>query len=229
MFSWLAMGWRHVCFANWPVEPDVVDARLPDALTVDTYDGQGWLSVVPFTNVHVRPHQLPAKLGFRLPELNLRTYVTHDGERGVYFFSLDADGILGVTGARLFHHLPYYYATIDLEEQGERIRFTSTRTHPGARPAEFRATYEPTGDRFIAESGSLDEFLTRRDRYYTQASDGQLRAANVTHEPWPLYEASVDIERNTLFAANGFDTPETAPVHLYSPAVETVASANYRV
>jgi len=32
------MGWRHVLFANWPVDPAVVQAHLPASLTVDTYE-----------------------------------------------------------------------------------------------------------------------------------------------------------------------------------------------
>jgi hypothetical protein len=32
----VAMRWRHVLFENWPVEPAVVAARLPDALDVET-------------------------------------------------------------------------------------------------------------------------------------------------------------------------------------------------
>ena len=62
----------------------------------------------------------PRRLGLPLPELNLRTYVSHDGHSGVYFFSLDAQGILGVVGARLFHHLPYYYARCSLNDSSIR-------------------------------------------------------------------------------------------------------------
>jgi len=82
----LAMGWRHLLFENWRVEPSVIAERLPEGLAVDTYDGSGWLSVVPYTNVAVRPQGLPAAVGQRLPELNLRTYVTCDDEPGIYFF-----------------------------------------------------------------------------------------------------------------------------------------------
>jgi uncharacterized protein YqjF (DUF2071 family) len=102
----LAMDWRELLFASWPADPDAVAAHLPDALAVDTHDGDAWLSVVPFTNGAVRPRGLPAQVGVDLPELNLRTYVTLDGTPSVYFFSLDAEGVLGVLGARLFHHLP---------------------------------------------------------------------------------------------------------------------------
>ncbi|MFB6137920.1 MAG: YqjF family protein [Halobacteriaceae archaeon] len=108
------MGWRHVLFADWAVDPAVVRPHVPDALTLDTFDGEAHLSVVPFTNAFVRPRALPAGLGFALPELNLRTYVSHGDAAGVYFFTLDADGLLGVAGARLLHHLPYHLAAMEL-------------------------------------------------------------------------------------------------------------------
>jgi hypothetical protein len=229
MVTALHMGWRHVLFANWPIDPELLDTHLPSALTVDMYDDEAWLSVVPFTNVDVRPTWVPEGWGFRLPELNLRTYVTHDGHDGVYFFSLDAQGIFGVVGARLFHHLPYYYARCSLTEDDGDVRFESRRLHPGARPVHFEGTYGPSSPELDVQAGSLEGFLTERYCYYTEAQDGSLRYAAIDHEPWPLYEAAPTIETNTLFEANGFAHPETDPVHYYSPGVTTIASSNHRV
>lgn len=222
------MEWRQVLFANWPVDTDLVAARLPSSLSVDTYDGRAWLSVVPFLNDDVRPRGLPRFAGFSLPELNLRTYVTCDGERGVYFFSLDAEGLLGVLGARALNHLPYYNARIGIDETDKGVRFTSRRRHPGSRPVHFAATYRSRDDEFFAEKDSLAEFLTARFRYFTEAQDGTVRYAAISHDPWPLYEADVAIDRNTLFRANGFSRPESDPVHLYSPGVTTTASESRR-
>lgn len=224
----LHMGWRYVLFANWPIEPRIIEPHLPEALALDTHDGEAWLSVVPFTNVDVRPRTFPSGIGISLPELNLRTYVRNGDTPGVYFFSLDAQGIPAVLGARLFHHLPYYHASIDIAQGLDGIRFTSRRRHPGARPVHFEATYKPDGSRFSAESGTLPWFLTERYRYYTEASDGTIRHAEIRHDPWPLYDAEVNIVENTLFRANGFDPPDTEPVHFYSPGVDTIASKSYR-
>ncbi|WP_370516748.1 DUF2071 domain-containing protein [Salarchaeum sp. JOR-1] len=47
----LHMGWRHVLFANWPVDPGLLDAHLPSTLSVDTYAGDAWLSTVPLTRL----------------------------------------------------------------------------------------------------------------------------------------------------------------------------------
>ena len=224
----IAMGWRHLLFANWPVDPAVIADHLPDELTVETYDGRAWLSVVPYLNVDVRPRGLPAAMGVDLPELNLRTYVSRDGEPGVYFFSLDAEGILGVVGARLFHQLPYYYADIEITGTDRGIAFTSERLHPGAPPATFAGTYEPVGDPFVPDSGSLAAFLTEHYRYYTTARDGTLRYADIDHEPWTLRPATVTIETNTLFEANGFDRPAGSPVCYYSRGVDITSSRNRR-
>lgn len=218
----LHMGWRHALFANWPVDPAVVSARLPDGLAIDTFEGQAWLSVVPYTNVDVRPTWAPAGWGVALPELNLRTYVTHETGPGVYFFSLDADGIVSVLGARAVQYLPYLSASIQIDISGDRVAFASRRRHPGARSARFRGTYRRTGDPLAVTPGSRAAFLLERYRLYTATPSGAIRSTPVDHDPWPLYRAQVEISENTLFAANGFDRPTAEPVYYYSPGVETI-------
>jgi uncharacterized protein YqjF (DUF2071 family) len=220
----LAMGWRHLLFENYPVDPAVVDAHLPDAFDVDTHDGDAWLSVVPFTNVAVRPRGLPERVGIRLPEINLRTYVTYDGTPAVYFFSLDAEGITSVLGARLFQHLPYYYARISLDAAEDLVEFSSRRLHPGDRPAHYEAIYWPTGESFESTEDPLTEFLVERYRFYTEAPDGSVRYTDVDHDTWTLQPAEAEVERNTLLSANGFAVPETEPVYYYSPGLDVTAS-----
>ncbi|MFD1599942.1 YqjF family protein [Halobellus rarus] len=220
----LAMGWRHLLFESWPVDPELMDSHLPAALEADRHDGSAWLSVVPFTNVAVRPERLPKQVGIRLPEVNVRTYVTHDDVPSVYFFSLDAQGLASVVGARLFHHLPYYYARISLEQTDGRVRFSSRRRHPGARPGQYEATYRPTGEPFDAPSDPLAEFLVERYRFYTEAPNGSIRYTDVRHEPWTLYPAEASVETDTLLRAGGFARPDSAPVYYYSPGVDVVAS-----
>jgi uncharacterized protein YqjF (DUF2071 family) len=220
----LEMEWRHLLFENWPVGPAVVDAHLPDPLTVDEHDDRAWLSVVPFANAAVRPAGLPARVGLHLPELNLRTYVTHDGTPAVYFFSLDTEGLLGVAGARLLQHLPYYYARISLTGADDGVRFVSHRRHPGARPAAYEATYRPTGSAFDARDDPLARFLVERYRFYTETPDGSLRYADIDHDPWTLHPATVDVSTNTLFTANGFRRPASDPTRYYSPGLDVTAS-----
>ena len=224
----LEMGWRHLLFENWPVDPELMDAHLPESLSPDLHDGSAWLSVIPFTNVAVRPKGLPRALGVRLPEINVRTYVTRDGVPSVYFFSLDAAGLAGVTGARLFHHLPYYYARISLTVTDGRVAFESRRRHPGARPGRYEATYWPTGEPFDAPADPLAAFLVERYRFYTEAPDGSLRYTDVDHDTWTLYPAEATVRTDTLLRANGFARPDGEPVYYYSPGLDVAASRSKR-
>lgn len=225
----LEMGWRHLLFENYPVDPEVMDAHLPDSLAPDTFDGSAWLSVVPFTNVNVRPKGLPTQLGVRLPELNVRTYVTRDGVPSVYFFSLDAQGVSSVIGARLFHHLPYFYARISLEWSDGRVQFASRRLHPGSRPAHYEASYWPVDEPFSAPNDPFGEFLVERYRFYTEAQDGSIRYTDVDHEPWTLYPAAAEITTSTLLKSHGFAEPEAEPVCYYSPGLDVTASGSKRL
>jgi uncharacterized protein YqjF (DUF2071 family) len=86
----MRMRWLDLLFAHWPAPVDAVRAQLPAGLTLDLFDGEAWLGVVPFKMADVAPRGVPALpwLSF-FPELNVRTYVTLEGKPGVWFFSLD--------------------------------------------------------------------------------------------------------------------------------------------
>lgn len=222
----LEMDWRHLLFENWPVDPALVRPHVPDALDLDTHDGRAWLSVVPFENAAVRPRGLPRWAGLSLPEINVRTYVEYQGKPAVYFFSLDAQGVAGVLGARLFHHLPYYYARISLSVGREEIQFRSRRRHPGARPAIYEGSYRPAGEPFSAPEEALAAFLVERYGFYTEDLDGDLRFTAVEHDPWTLYPAEATVTENSLLRAERFDRPDSDPVYYYSPGLAVTASAS---
>ena len=55
----LSMRWRHTLFAHWPVDPELVEPRLPDRLSAATHDGRAWLGVVSFDMTDIRPRGSP--------------------------------------------------------------------------------------------------------------------------------------------------------------------------
>jgi len=220
MFSLLSMRWRDLLFAHWRVAPDTVAETLPEGLSVDTFDGDAYLGVVPFVMEDIRPRGSPVGLGFG--ELNLRTYVTADGTPGVYFFNLDADDRIGVRLARSVFRLPYYRAAMTIGTRGEgrdrEVSFRSRRLSSGASSARFEGRYGPDGPFSEPESGSLAAFLTERYRFYTADERGRIYRGDIGHEPWRLAPAWAEIGENSLFAANGFDRPEGKPrLHAAAP------------
>jgi uncharacterized protein YqjF (DUF2071 family) len=217
----LEMRWRDALFAHWRVDPAVVAARLPEGLDVATYDGEAWLGVVGFEMTDIRPRGAPVGLSF--PELNLRTYVRGPGDddHAVYFFSLDADDPLGVLVARGLFRLPYYRAEIRLTRDADGAVTLRSRRTSDAPAARFDGTYRPTGEQFVPQEGTLEAFLTENYRFYT--GTGTLYYGDISHPPWPLMDATLDIESNTLFAANGFEAPAGDPLVHYSPGVRVTA------
>ena len=139
----LAMQWHDLLFMHWPLRPAMLRPLIPPPLQLDTFDGDAWIGVIPFHMTGVRPHGVPAlPWASAFAELNVRTYVTLGGKPGVWFFSLDAASPFAVRAARLAFHLPYYDARM-ASIRGDAVRYTCTRTHYGAPPADFAARYRP--------------------------------------------------------------------------------------
>jgi len=185
---------------------------IPEPLAIDTHEGLAWIGITPFTMWGVRPVFAPSlPLLSESHELNVRTYVHLDGVPGVWFFSLDANNRVAVLGARLAFHLPYFRARMALERQDRAIRFTSTRVHRRAAPAEFEAAWTPGGVLGEARPGSLDFFLIERYCLYS-SHGGRLYRVRIFHRPWPLRRASLLSCRSTMLESQGLPAPGDGPL-----------------
>jgi uncharacterized protein YqjF (DUF2071 family) len=219
----MAQTWQDLLFAHWPLPPAIIRERLPAGLELDTFDSQAWLGVVPFrmTDIHRRGSpSMPWISAF--PELNVRTYVRHGDRPGVLFFSLDAGNLFAVLAARRWYHLPYFQARMRVEPDGESIRYTSQRIHPGAAPAELLGGYGPIGPASPVAPGSLEHFLTERYCLYAVDPRGALYRGDVHHLPWPLQPAWADFEQNTMAACHRLPLPDIAPVLHFSRRLDVV-------
>jgi uncharacterized protein len=202
-WPFIRQEWRHLLFLHWAVDPEVLKRLLPSGLEVDTFEGRAYVGLVPFTVHGTRPPLLPAvPVLSRFHEVNLRTYVHRGGrEPGVWFFSLDATSRTTVIGARAWFRLAYHFARIRMHVEAEaQVRFESSRSWPGPRPAGCSLRYRPSGPVRRAEPGSLEFFLVERYILYARTGDG-LRQGRVAHDPYPLQPGQVDGFEETLSAA----------------------------
>jgi uncharacterized protein len=230
--------WRHLLFVHWRVPRERLAALLPAGLAVDTFEGQAFVGLVPFTIRGVRPPLAPPlPLLSRFHEVNLRTYVrAAAGETGVYFFSLDAASRLAVVGARAAYRLPYHFARMRMTIEppsGARARswtrYSSRRLWPEPTPATCDLRYAPREALpSPARPGTLDHFLVERYRLYASAA-GRLWQARVSHSPYALQPAILDHLDETLSAAAGLPPPQGALVLHYSPGVAVRVSAPSRL
>ena len=215
MASWVMhQRWTDLLFAHWPVPAEMVRTLLPRSLTLDTFEGQAWVGVIPFHMSNVRPRGIPPLPGVSsFHELNVRTYVRVGDRAGVWFFSLDASNPLAVRAARAAVHLPYYDARMQMTVGSDRsVVYRSDRTHRGAPPASFHGTYRPQGDVHRAVPGTLEHFLVERYELFSAAPRGLIHV-KIAHSPWPLQLAVARLERNTMAEAAGI-TLGGEPAHL---------------
>ena len=203
----MRMTWSELLFAHWPIDPTMVAPLLPPGLTLDTRDGKAWIGVVPFLMSKVAPRCCPPipKLS-RFLELNVRTYVTHDGKPGVWFFSLDAENPVAVRVARATFNLPYMDAKMAMTQvDPSTIAYQSDRTHRGEPPATFEASYLPVGETFHAQPGTLEHWLTARYCLYSANRQNRLYRGEIDHPPWTLAKAIWTLRQNTMGSPFGFD------------------------
>lgn len=215
--------WEHLLFAHWEIDASKLQAAIPPQLTLDTYEGQAWIAVVPFGMTAIRLRGLPPIPGTSaFPEINVRTYVTYKGKPGVYFFSLDAANPIAVAVARRFFHLPYYRAEMNVAvSDNGTVFYGSKRTHKNTRTAYFQGSYAPVTQKFRAVQGTLDAWLTERYCLYTVHGDRVYRG-DIHHEPWPLQLAEADLYKNTMCTGCPFELPDSTPLFHYAKKLDVL-------
>jgi uncharacterized protein len=208
--------WRDLLFLHQPASAELLRSLIPDRLTVDTFEGQAWVTLIPFAIFGSRPAGVPRALSMNFLEVNLRTYVRGpEGEPGIYFFSLEASSWLAVAGARLAYALPYFPATMNRQRNAEAdtIHYRSSR-RLAPRGASLEVTWQVGAPVGPAAAGSLDHFLVERYVLFA-ARRSQLLRARVSHRPYPLDEVSVGPVQESLLAAAGLPplSPQPALAH----------------
>lgn len=207
--------WGKLLFMHWRIDPAVLRPLIPAPLEIDTFDGSAWIGVVPFTMWDIRASFLPAIPGTSaFHELNVRTYVYHEGVPSVLFLSLDAANRLAVWGARMFYHLPYFNARMSLSQTGDTISYSSVRKDGRGAPAELQATWNIGQPLPQTVPGSLEFFLT--ERYCLDCEhNGKLYRARIHHQPWPLQTAELTTLESSMIEAQGLPTPPGDPLLHY--------------
>ena len=136
--------WTNLLFVHWRVPAEMVVPLLPKSLTLDTWDGDAFVGLVPFYMSGVRPWWSPAVPGIStFCETNVRTYVHREGrDPGVWFLSLEAAQSLAVRIARWRWHLPYFRARMSLHREGDHVSYASHRLWPEPRGVGMTAEVE---------------------------------------------------------------------------------------
>lgn len=215
----MRMWWLDLSFIHWRWDPEVVQSLLPPGLTVDTFDGEAWVGLVPFLMKVGLPGGMAIPQQGTFPETNVRTYVRGpDGTPGVWFCSLEAGRLAASATARVTYGLPYFWADMRLANAGPIWTYESTRRWPGAGPKHASAVRcgAPIA---LADQSRLERFLTARWGLYS-VWRGRLLYAPVDHPAWDLHHGELLSLDDDLVGAAGLGEPSGDPVVHWTPGVE---------
>jgi len=232
--TWLRNSWNELTFVHWAYEPDVVQALLPDGLTVDTFDGEAYVSLIPFEMADASPRWLPGVPWLStFAETNVRTYVVDSaGNRAIWFFSLEAARLPIVLFARALLGFPYVWSAMSVSIRGP-VRRYETRARrwpktPDSRSPGPTTVVEVEVGSEITEQSELDVFLTAR--WGTIARwGGRLRHHPVDHPAWTLHDAELTELHDTSFIAAGLPAPTGDPIVRWAQPIDAVFAAPSRV
>ena len=215
--SVVSQDWRHTLFAHWRFDATTLEALIPPALTLDRYDGTAWISLVA---LRVERPRLTA-LGCLpiLPafvEVNLRTYVTHRGHRGVWFLRIEAATRIGVLVARTLFHAPFHHASLSLHD-GPPIACTT------AASATAQFVYEPHSNAVETARDPRSEFLMNRLSMFSANTKGQLFRSDIAHQAWALQRTAPEprVDAAAMFAKCAITVPPEPPICYYANKMPT--------
>jgi uncharacterized protein len=212
-------SWNKLLFMHWQIPEAALRPLIPARLSIDTFEGKAWIAITPFTIRDARPiftPPLPWVSDFH--EMNVRTYVHLGGVPGVWFFSLDANSLVAVLGARTFFHLPYHVAQMTLRQEGAVIHYESVREIESA-GVEFGASWRVGEQVGQALPGTLEFFLVERYCLYS-TDDTRLYRGRIHHRPWGLQGAGLSALRSTMIQAQGLSEPTEQPLLHYCESLD---------
>jgi uncharacterized protein YqjF (DUF2071 family) len=198
----LLADWERALFIHYEVDADALQRELPFEL--DLWNGKAYVSLVAFTMRAMRPRigwPISAWLSKPISThafLNVRTYVKHDGERGICFLTEWLSNRLSVALGPPLYGLPYRFAKLDYRHTHEKNYLNGTVESPrqGGRFV-YTASLAP-GNSFVpCRDDSLEEFLLERYTAFNWRGKSH-QFFRVWHPPWPQVPAQVSIIDDTL-------------------------------
>jgi uncharacterized protein YqjF (DUF2071 family) len=210
----LTAEWLNVVAITFAAEVEQLRPYLPSGVTIDTLEGAPRVSLVAFEFRRTRVLGLPIPHHIAFPEINLRFYIRHRGERGVVFIRELVPRRAIATVAKVLYNEPY--------------RRTPMRS--GARPAEdggvvvwhrfgrgSSLAVRGAASAVVPETGSAAHWLTDHSLGVGRRRNGETLLYNVAHPTWALREVDdveLDVDFGALYGEEWAWLRDATPSHL---------------
>jgi uncharacterized protein YqjF (DUF2071 family) len=194
----LTAQWRDLIGVTFACDEERLAPYVPAGAVVDHLDGAARVSLVAFEFARTRVRGVPIPGCIRFPEVNLRFYVRHGGERAVVFIRELVPRRVIATVARLRYNEPYVRVPMACSSRVDATAGTTTVEHRFAAGSSLRVTAELAAA--IPAPDSDASWLTDHALGVGTRRDGASVLYRVDHPTWPLHEV-LDTRLDVDFAA----------------------------
>jgi uncharacterized protein YqjF (DUF2071 family) len=211
--------WLDVIFVHFRIAPEKLAPLVP--LPLDLYRGDAYVSLVAFTQSRLRP-TMGGRFGEMLVSplaqhefLNVRTYVRHGGNRGIFFMAEWIPNHLAAFIGPRTYGLPYRLGRLKYDGMRREIEAAGLRLAISAGA--------PMGETPTSQGADdFDDFVLERYSAFTHRK-GVIRRFDVEHMPWPQRRVDVELIDTSLLELSGpwLRDAQLVGAH-YSPGVRNV-------
>ena len=178
--------WNNALFLHWKVSRDELAELVPKNISIDTFKGNAWISLVAFSMEKIKPKRFPSVSKISdFHEINVRTYLTTENKAGVYFLNIEAEKQLSVWIIKLLSGLPYEKANISRQQNKYDQKYTSINKRKGF---QFDTSFI-VGEK-IEQKSELDKWLSERYCLYLNKGKKRYRY-EIHHKEWNLYNVEI--------------------------------------
>ncbi|MEM6770087.1 MAG: DUF2071 domain-containing protein [Bacteroidota bacterium] len=201
----LTAEWRKLAFANYPVDPALLEPFVPYGTELDYWNGKCYLSLVGFMFTNVRLLGIPVPFHTSFEEVNIRFYVRRkDGDnwkRGVVFIK----EIVPKAAITFVANTVYNenYQTLPMRhrwEYGDEVNTVEYQWQKSGSWQTFRLETSPIS--VPITDGSEEEFITEHYWGYAAAGNSRTNEYEVTHPRWELYpvhQHHIDVDYGLVY------------------------------
>lgn len=217
----LTAEWRDVAGVTYACDEERLAPYVPRGATIDRLDGAPRLSLVAFEFRRTRVLGLPIPGCVRFPEINLRFYVRHGGERAVVFIRELVPRRAVATVARLRYNEPYVRVPmacateVDPAQGGDGGDGAIVVTHRFARGSSLAVT--AAREAVVPAPDSAAFWLTDHALGVGRQRDGSSVLYRVEHPTWALHEVldtRVDVDFAAVYGPEWAWLADATPSHV---------------
>lgn len=198
--SFLTSTWSYLPFANYKVDPEILEPYLPMGTQLDLHNGHAYLSLVGLRFENTRILNIPVPFHINFSEINLRFYVKQTGtdRSGVVFIKEIVDKPMITLVANKLYHERYQTMPVDFKLlQKNNINQITYRWKP-KEWQEFSISYDPKP--LAIKKDSAEQFILERYYGYSEYDKKTTFEYEVCHASWEhfkvqSYEIDVDFEQ----------------------------------